>query len=310
MGTAGLLFAAALVRDPENRAPPASAQQQQVQRAARVLVDGMAMISAEGGTPLPPTPRAAAEVEFIDRTPLGAAFGCGGAVLIGASIALVAVLLKNSWQPIELAVTPVPPSPDLWLFVIGANVFWIVQAVRRQPGQWRRTYFVEQLQAGPLADVLRALAGHERSDFPPHWDPPGVLARQPYLPRFLDAIEIVCAWPEGSWVRSAFLARFERTFSAWLDEGAMWLYQDNRATPEQLRDLERVRDLLASLPGSPGVLAEHREYLIKLLEFTKEHDPPRSAIVEQILTLAAADESSADESSADESSADEENERG
>jgi hypothetical protein len=286
MAAIALMLTSALVLDPEERVPNVT-MQEELRRSTARLGDGMAMIPRDDAeVPMPPGPRHAGTLEHRTGMDLGAALGCGAVLLVAAFVALLTLVLQNRWQPLPLTVNAAPPSAALWAFAIGANGFWLAMALWRQPAQRRRSDFVRRLQTEPLAEVLRDLDRRSPADFPPHWDPAGVLAREPYLPRFVETLIESHKLPEASWVRTAFAKRLERMLPRLFDDWNIWLFQDNRASETQLRTLERLYEFLASLPAPAELLRPHLEYLHQLTAFLLRHDPPRGAILKRILALA------------------------
>jgi hypothetical protein len=286
MGAIALMLTSALVLAPEERMPNVT-MQAELRRSTARLGDGMAMIPRDDAeVPMPPGPRHAGALEHSAGMDLGAALGCGAGLLVAAFLVLLTLVLRNRWQPLPLAVNAAPPSAALWTFAIVANGFWLAMALWRQPVQRRRSNFVRRLQTEPLADVLRDLDRRTPGNFPPHWDPAAVLAREPCLPRFVEALIESHKRSEASWVRTAFASRLERILPRLLDHWNIWLFQDNRASETQLRTLERLYEFLASHPAPAKLLAPHREYLHQLTAFMLRHDPPRGKILERILALA------------------------
>jgi hypothetical protein len=102
----------------------------------------------------------------------------------------------------------------------------------------------------------------------------------------LEALQIAAALPPTSWVRPCFLRRLGRLIPVWLDPIDVFLDGNDRMSAAQLRDLTRLRDLLQSLPDGPELLQPYRKYLEELAEYTRERDPPRHALLEDLLARA------------------------
>jgi hypothetical protein len=215
---------------------------------------------------------------------MGIGGGCSSLILlVGLLLALKALIPEPTVWPRVLPTEMDVPSPDVWSAVILTVLFWIPWLLWRQSGQRRRTLFVDRLHYGSLAETVRDLANHWPSDFPPNWNPASALAREDLLPRMLDAVCLAAKLPSTSWVRTSFLEKFRLMIPQWADP---WYPVFPFRMPEdQLLDLARMHDLLCCLPEGGEMLRPYQDYFLALCTYTKQGDPARSAILEDLLTL-------------------------
>jgi hypothetical protein len=173
----------------------------------------------------------------------------------------------------------------LWGFTAFALLFWGALATLRQPPHRRRTQFVRRLQSGDLQATLQDLAASSPDRFPRSWEPATALARKGHTSRMLEALWITSDMPDTSWARTSFFRRFTGLIPVWLDSREIWL-ADDRMSEAELHDLSRLRDLLHRLPDGADRLQCYRKYLETLCEYTRERDPLRHAILEDLHALA------------------------
>jgi hypothetical protein len=219
---------------------------------------------------------------------------CGGvalALLAGALLLAASCLLPSElgwgrgWHPTGLGSATAPPSPSVWGFAAAAVLWWAYWLMVRQPAHRRRTLFARRLQAGDLPAAVQDLAALRPEDLPPHWDPAAALTWHEYASRLLHAALIAVALPATSWVRSRFLRRVEGLIPLWVDSADIWALQKDRMSAEQLRDLTRLRELLRKLPQGAEILDAHRDYLEAMCDYTRERDPPRHELLQDLLAL-------------------------
>jgi hypothetical protein len=101
----------------------------------------------------------------------------------------------------------------------------------------------------------------------------------------LETTRLASDLPTGSWVRASFLGRFRELLPVWMDSLELWLEQGDRMPEGQLRELAGLRDLLCRLPEGREFVRAYQDYLAKLCEYTRERDPARSEILEDLLAL-------------------------
>jgi hypothetical protein len=274
---------------------PAPAAESPVTKAARKVVDAMAVIRGldwpKHAPPQPPkgfAPAERAEWKRGNRVAGGVALG----LLAGALLLAVSCLLPwevdwgKRWRPTGLEADTAPPSPGVWGFAAAAVLWWAYWLLARQPAHFRRTMFARRLQAEDVPGAVRDLAALRPEDLPPHWDPSAPLAWTEYSSRLLEAAVVASDLPKTCWIRTHFLRRVEGLVPLWVDSEEIWLFQKDRMTAEQLQDLLRLRELLRKLPHGAEILRTHRDYLEAMCEYTRERDPPRHELLQDLLALA------------------------
>jgi hypothetical protein len=81
--------------------------------------------------------------------------------------------LYATWQvPVCTPTAPSPPPRAAIACAFLALAFWIAMAMIVQPEQRRRFAADAMLRSGRVADALVEMSTHQRSDYPPMWDPP------------------------------------------------------------------------------------------------------------------------------------------
>jgi len=86
-----------------------------------------------------------------------------------AGAVAVTCVSKPHWQ----APRPAEPvaSRGLTILAIASVMVWLLILPFTQPEQILRRRVEQALREGRIADALAEMSAHERSDFPPHWDP-------------------------------------------------------------------------------------------------------------------------------------------
>jgi hypothetical protein len=166
--------------------------------------------------------------------------------LVGALV--VRFLVRPGWQaPDPTSQQPFRPSRPLWALALAS----VVVLPFTQPEQQLRYRVEQDLNEGRIGSALAEMSAHDPVDFPPHWDPPplAISRRRDKDGSFLlDIIEEIVQSPPAPWVREVYLRKFRDR----LDYGLLWE-----------EDVERVGQLLRSLPERAAILAE----------LEQEHDP-------------------------------------
>jgi hypothetical protein len=229
-------------------------------------------------------PEGLPKLEWPTDSGFGGCLGLWAIMLLVGSGYLLHHLIGPSphWSPLPAA-SGIAPAPAVWVFAIGAILFWIPWVILRQPTQQRRTRFVEWLRSGELDGTMRELAALGPRDFPPGWHPASTLARLDLAPRMLGAVQAASRLPAGSWVRADFLERFGQMLPIWLDPIEVW--QRAAMSSEELASLASVNELLRRLPEGPQLAAPYQDYLAELSAHAEGYDRPRSEILQSLLAL-------------------------
>ena len=130
-------------------------------------------------------------------------------LLIGYALAFRATPL---WEP-----PVIEPSGRIslttWFAAALTLLIWGAVLPITQPEQQLRWQVEHDLKAGHISEALRVMSIHERSAFPPHWDPPPYVARQRHSPHIADVIAAVVTENPAYWVRQLYLDKFQRKFA-------------------------------------------------------------------------------------------------
>jgi hypothetical protein len=194
--------------------------------------------------------------------------------LIGAIV--VARRARPRWTALP-CVEATPTTRALWrvafaALLSGISLLWI-----GQPEQINRREAEQLLHNGRIEQALTLMAAHERSDYPPHWDPPPRIGYGETTPD-LDALCRALLDPERpEWITHLFMdkvrVRLER--AAGYDRGGMWEYiadsgAFHRHSKEDLREVAKLARILLnhdhSLPKS------ERDALTRIAERAERND--------------------------------------
>jgi hypothetical protein len=229
-----------------------------------------------------------AEWKRGDRVGAGVALGLlAVALLVAASCLLPGEIgWGKDWHPSGLERNAAAPSAGLWGFAAGAVLWWASWLVVRQPAHRRRTLFARRLQLEDVPSAVRELAALDPDHLPPHWDPSAPLAWREYPSRLLEAAVVVSELPPTCWLRPYFFRRLEQFIPLWVDSEDAWLFRQDRMSAEELRDLTRLGKLLRDLPDGVAILQPYQDYLAALCDYTRERDPPRHELLQDLLALA------------------------
>jgi hypothetical protein len=102
-----------------------------------------------------------------------------------------------------------PRSWHLPAFAAASVAFWFLFLPFTQREQILRHQVERMMAVGDIGPALRLMSEHERSDFPPHWDPP---PRERYgedQSRLLDVLDGIAAEPPSPWVRDIYMRKLE-----------------------------------------------------------------------------------------------------
>lgn len=129
--------------------------------------------------------------------------------LIGYALAFRAT---PQWEPPETEPSG-RISTSTWIAAALTILVWGVVLPMTQPEQQLRWQVEHDLEEGRISEAIRFMSAHERSDFPPHWDPPPHVAMQRHSPHIADVVSTVVAEKPADWVRQLYLDKFQRKFA-------------------------------------------------------------------------------------------------
>jgi hypothetical protein len=116
------------------------------------------------------------------------------------------------WEPVVIEPTG-KISVSTWIAAALTVLIWGAVLPITQPEQQLRWQVEHDLKAGRIAEALRIMSNHERSAFPPHWDPPPHVALQRHSPHIADVIAAVVTENPAYWVRQPYIEKFQRKFA-------------------------------------------------------------------------------------------------
>lgn len=196
------------------------------------------------GTPQTPSDRQIAAIRM-----LAALVGVMSSILWvpGALAALAGRSMR--WSGLETA----HPTRLRWMVLAGAlaMVMWIPFLPHTQREQKLRYAVVRRFAAKDVAGAVGVLSSHERSEFPPQWEPPPRLGWDETEPDPLDVMEYLLDHPAPPWVREVYVEKF----SGYYHPG---YFQWNHDVPGMKAKAGRVWRLLERLPEAPALQQRER----------------------------------------------------
>ena len=180
-------------------------------------------------------------------------------------------------------------SPWLWTLSALSVLIWIPILPFTQVEQINRRRVETDLRAGRVQEAIGYMSQRERSEFPPHWDPPpriGYAETQPSLVDVLLHLERVAAKP---WVQNVFREKL-----AFQSRAETWDYYGHAIKLGEMEDQQLVRyvELLRSLPEGRAMARYHQAEIQARLDPIEYGEAPeplsenRRTSLEEILQLA------------------------
>lgn len=93
------------------------------------------------------------------------------------------------------------------------------------------------------------MSKYQRSDFPPHWDPPPRMGYGENTPPLLEVLEAVCSNRSRPWVRALFLDKMA-SYREWLRDD----------------ELDRFLTVVETFPEGLEVARDHTESFERILD--------------------------------------------
>lgn len=184
--------------------------------------------------------------------------------IIGAIVALV----KLKPKPLNTSDVTVGTSRGLLILAVGSVLAFTPLLWIGQPEQIQRYEAETLLRAGKFSEALALMSQRDRSDYPPHWDPPPETARggealEPVREAMLEE------WPK-QWVAEIYLEKISRSLLTdiypYFLEGWPEAAETMRRHPNELQeDQIMTARFLLEHPGPPLRDADRRA-LAEILE--------------------------------------------
>lgn len=168
-------------------------------------------------------------------------------------------------------------SVQLWWLAAVALIIWAPLLAVTQGEQMRRRRVERDLTQGRVAEGLAYMSAHQRSAFPPHWDPPPRTGYSESKPEMLDVLEALADHPQAAWVRQTF---FEK-FAARLGE------YESLTNEVRGNQLARVAKIMKKLPAAATLLSSRETTQIEeTLKSNKSLTPEERANLQLIVEAA------------------------
>lgn len=160
---------------------------------------------------------------------------------------------RGEWKP-EFANRPATMvRPSLWGLAGGSLAGWILVLPLTQPEQRLKWRVERDLRNGRLQGAVVVLVSHERSDFPPHWDPPPRLGYGETHPRAKDVLKALAGAEIRPWVTALFSEKFANETRTTVYEDIYGPFSEHLSDDE----LDEYLAILEHLPERSQVVREH-----------------------------------------------------
>jgi hypothetical protein len=112
------------------------------------------------------------------------------------------------------------------------------------------------LRHGQIAEAVALMSEHERSDFPPHWEPPPRVGYGETEPALVDALEALDSGSTPRWVQALFLDKLARMVQDPYEGLLNYLSPDG---------LDRYLSIIETLPEGLELVRKHPESFEQIL---------------------------------------------
>jgi hypothetical protein len=160
------------------------------------------------------------------------------------------VAVGPTWQLADFRELPQQStSRGLWFAAAASIVAWFLVLPFTQPEQRLRHQVETDLRADRIREGLELMSAHERSDFPPHWDPPPRLGYRESTPDIMDVMAYIDVVSAKDWVRSAYAKKFSNSLRGESEPGVWWELKP--------QEIERRIAIIEQLPEKDQLIEEH-----------------------------------------------------
>lgn len=184
---------------------------------------------------------------------------------------------RDKWKfALEAAAPRLRPDRGLWALAIASVAVWAFVLPITQ-SQQRLAYRVDRdLKAGRIAEALRLMAEHKRSDFPAHWDPPPRIGYGNTTPSILIVLEAVLSTKSSPWVQAIFREKFGNSL---YNTGLLWSDGVDDKT------FHRYVNVILQLPEGPSFASRQSGWL-RIAQEEPGQSEARRADIQALLDLA------------------------
>ena len=151
-------------------------------------------------------------------------------------------------------------SPWSWLIAAVSVVAFLPALFVHQPAQQLGRQVEFALRSGRVNEALHLMSQHERSDFPPLWDPPPRIGYRMLEPPILEVMDRIAKTETKPWVRQIFLEKYKYRLSS-NDYHSLQSWSSMREA-----ELRRHIEILEQLPERDEVIADNYLGLLDLLK--------------------------------------------
>ena len=175
----------------------------------------------------------------------------------------------------------------LWFLSTISLLIWIVVLPITQPEQFNRRFVEKAMKRNRIRDALVYMSARERSDFPPHWDPPPRIGYGEATPDLWEVVSLASDVDVTEWVRLLFTDK---------------IIGQSRTPPHasprvvnlsriEQQHLEAYLQLLRELPEGREIAAGHSRAIERIFNREKHPERPqpipawRRELLEEILVF-------------------------
>jgi hypothetical protein len=175
--------------------------------------------------------------------------------LIGTGIA--ACVGRRSWH-LSAKGSSQTVSLGAWAAALFPFLVLLPPTIISQSSQWLRHKVESDLRTGRYESALRRMSAHERSDFPPVWNPPPRIGYGENVPPLLAVIEQLTKTETKPWVRELFMKKLKMRLSSNDSYLTAWSFME-------ADEITKYIVVLQQLPERDELIADNYKGLLPIL---------------------------------------------